>query len=203
MNLCKVCNFNLDIGDIYEVLLSSGKYKTPDRALSAAKQYGWSESNKLRFDRSVLVKNDSGILVSICPKCDTVISKDEETSIRKTEDTLQAKCIQSIKTTIHNLPTHLQEEIVDSCKAGTAADIRMDVETKFKNELASDVACLVSTIVQNAIISNQTLSDTDNDLKQYWWSGWDAMYSPYVVDISKTCVKKILFVLNRDGILSM
>lgn len=66
--ICQHCNANLDEGDIFEyyLLCYSGDQK---RALETAKDYGWSETNKIHFNRSVIVQPDKSPQYVICPDC--------------------------------------------------------------------------------------------------------------------------------------
>ena len=64
---CKHCGVNLDDGDIFEHFLV--KYMNYTKALNAAKQYGWSETNKIHFNRSVIVQPDNSPQYVICPHC--------------------------------------------------------------------------------------------------------------------------------------
>ncbi|NDH68120.1 MAG: hypothetical protein EBY22_09530 [Gammaproteobacteria bacterium] len=65
---CQHCNANLDSGDIFEyfLLYYSGDQK---KALKAANEYGWSEMNKLHFNRSIIIQPDRKEQYVICPEC--------------------------------------------------------------------------------------------------------------------------------------
>lgn len=65
---CRHCGADLDKGDVYEVMLVQygGDAK---RALQAAKAYGWSESKRIHFNRSVIVQPDGRPQWVECPDC--------------------------------------------------------------------------------------------------------------------------------------
>ena len=65
---CQQCNANLDCGDVQEYFLKvySGDSK---KAFSSAKAYGWSETNKVHFNRSVIVQTNRGRQWTECPDC--------------------------------------------------------------------------------------------------------------------------------------
>ena len=65
---CRKCGANLDRGDVLEHFLSaySGNVQ---RATEAAFAYGWSETNRVRFDRSVIVQPENGPQFVLCPEC--------------------------------------------------------------------------------------------------------------------------------------
>ena len=62
------CGANLDRGDVLEHFLRaySGNVQ---RATEAAFAYGWSETNRVRFDRSVIVQPENGPQFVLCPEC--------------------------------------------------------------------------------------------------------------------------------------
>lgn len=70
---CRYCNVNLDRGDVYEVLRNHPLYqdRTPLEISKIAQRYGWSPSNKIRFDRQILLQtNEEGRdPFKICPDC--------------------------------------------------------------------------------------------------------------------------------------
>ena len=68
---CPYCKANLDEGDIFEHFLL--KYNDREKALCSAKRYGWSEINKVRFNRSVIVQPDRLPQYTICPDCKKVL----------------------------------------------------------------------------------------------------------------------------------
>ena len=68
---CPFCKTNLDEGDIFEHFML--KYNNREKALSSAKSYGWSETNKVRFNRSVIVQPDRSPQYTICPDCKKVL----------------------------------------------------------------------------------------------------------------------------------
>ena len=65
---CRKCGANLDRGDVLEHFLRaySGNVQ---RATEAAFAYGWSETNRVRFDRSVIVQPENGPQFVLCPEC--------------------------------------------------------------------------------------------------------------------------------------
>ena len=65
--ICKHCKTNLDDGDILEYFIS--KYKNYAKAFEMAKKYGWSETNKLHFNRVITVQPDKGVQYDVCPAC--------------------------------------------------------------------------------------------------------------------------------------
>lgn len=73
---CKHCNYNLDAGDIYEVLKSdkdkylngTGNYLESD-ILNSAKYYGWSYDNKKHFTIVLSIKYKDGTSIKVCPNC--------------------------------------------------------------------------------------------------------------------------------------
>ena len=64
---CRHCGVDLDGGDIYEHYLAVEGDK--DRALRAAKTYGWREENRLHFTKSVIVQPDRKPQHEECPAC--------------------------------------------------------------------------------------------------------------------------------------
>ena len=52
---CPHCGANLDEGDVLEHFLI--KYGEYTKAIETARLYGWSETNKARFNRSIIVQN--------------------------------------------------------------------------------------------------------------------------------------------------
>lgn len=65
--ICQHCSANLDGGDIFEHFML--EYKDRAKALASAKAYGWSETNKIHFNRSVIVQPDKQPQYEICPDC--------------------------------------------------------------------------------------------------------------------------------------
>ena len=60
---CRHCDSNLDAGDVLEFFLK--KY-TPDRAIRRAREVGWSISNPIHFDRSIILQGEQ---YTLCPDC--------------------------------------------------------------------------------------------------------------------------------------
>jgi len=65
--ICQHCKANLDGGDIYEYFYL--QYNDHVKALQSAKSYGWSETNKVHFNRAIIVQPDKGVQYLICPEC--------------------------------------------------------------------------------------------------------------------------------------
>lgn len=66
--ICQHCGANLDEGDILEYFLL--EYGNVLKAREKAAQYGWTETNKKHFNRTVIVQPDRGLQYSICPDCE-------------------------------------------------------------------------------------------------------------------------------------
>ena len=65
---CHRCNSNLDDGDIYEYFFEHYK-KNHERALKSAQFYGWTETNRKHFLRSIIEQPPSGPQYTLCPDC--------------------------------------------------------------------------------------------------------------------------------------
>jgi len=65
--ICQHCNADLDEGDVFTHFLLITK--DTKKALENASSYGWSETNKLHFTRSVIVQCKNGTQYRICPDC--------------------------------------------------------------------------------------------------------------------------------------
>ena len=64
---CQHCSADLDEGDILEhFLVKYGDYK---KAREIAGLYGWTETNKIRFNRSIVMQPKKGSQYNICPDC--------------------------------------------------------------------------------------------------------------------------------------
>lgn len=63
---CRFCKSDLDGGDIFEVFL---KQMDREKALKSAKAYGWSETNKIHFNKAIIVQPDRDEQYLICPYC--------------------------------------------------------------------------------------------------------------------------------------
>ena len=63
---CRFCKSDLDGGDIFEVFL---KQMDREKALKSAKAYGWSETNKIHFNKAIIVQPDSETQYIICSYC--------------------------------------------------------------------------------------------------------------------------------------
>jgi DNA-directed RNA polymerase subunit RPC12/RpoP len=65
--ICQHCRSNLDAGDIYQhFLLTLGDHK---KAIESATAYGWSETDKIHFNRSVIVQPTDSEQYIVCPDC--------------------------------------------------------------------------------------------------------------------------------------
>jgi len=64
---CQYCNVNLDAGDIFEYFLA--RYNDKTRAMTSAAKYGWSETNKVHFNKSIIIQPDNSSQYIICPNC--------------------------------------------------------------------------------------------------------------------------------------
>jgi hypothetical protein len=64
---CQHCGANLDDGDIFERFLL--KYGDPVKARDCAISYGWSETNKKHFKRSMIIQCENAPQYTICPDC--------------------------------------------------------------------------------------------------------------------------------------
>jgi hypothetical protein len=64
---CQHCGANLDDGDIFECFLL--KYGDPVKARECARGYGWSETNKKHFKRSMIIQCENAPQYTICPDC--------------------------------------------------------------------------------------------------------------------------------------
>ena len=53
--ICQHCGANLDDGDIFDFFFL--QYNDHEKALEVARQYGWSETNKIHFNRSNYYSN--------------------------------------------------------------------------------------------------------------------------------------------------
>ena len=63
---CRYCNYNLDDGDIYEVL----KSLYPDHdTLKMAGYYGWTPENKKSFSKEIIIQFPNQPQIKICPEC--------------------------------------------------------------------------------------------------------------------------------------
>ena len=65
---CVHCGASLDKGDVLEHYLRMYPGDLM-RATTAASAYGWSETNRVRFSRSVIVQPENGPQFVQCPNC--------------------------------------------------------------------------------------------------------------------------------------
>ena len=68
-NKCRYCKFDLDAGDIFEELAKTNLYDE-EELLVVAKKLGWTEENKTRFSKSIVVEQYSKF--EICSNCNGV-----------------------------------------------------------------------------------------------------------------------------------
>jgi len=66
--ICQHCGADLDEGDIYDFFLK--KNNDPLEALKIAGYYGWSETNKVHFNRSIIIQSEKCPQYMICPDCE-------------------------------------------------------------------------------------------------------------------------------------
>ena len=64
---CRHCGTDLDGGDIFEQCLAVEGDR--DKALRAAKAYGWTETNQLHFTKVVIVQPERKPQYEECPAC--------------------------------------------------------------------------------------------------------------------------------------
>ena len=65
---CLHCCADLDKGDVLEHFLKAYQGNVT-RASEAAAGYGWSETNRVRFNRAVIVQPENGPQFVQCPEC--------------------------------------------------------------------------------------------------------------------------------------
>jgi DNA-directed RNA polymerase subunit RPC12/RpoP len=65
--ICQHCNANLDDGDIFEYFFV--KYNDYEKAIRVATQYGWSENNRIHFNKSIIIQSEYESQYVICPDC--------------------------------------------------------------------------------------------------------------------------------------
>jgi hypothetical protein len=73
--MCEHCGASLDRGDVMEHYVKAYSGDTR-RAAEAASAYGWSEANRIRFSRSVIVQPENGPQFVQCPECTRHLSTD-------------------------------------------------------------------------------------------------------------------------------
>ena len=76
--ICRYCNTNLSKGDIFEVLKETYGY-TEEKAIRAAKTYGWTPENKIHFTRELIIQFEyrNKPQIQICPDCNGISPTDE------------------------------------------------------------------------------------------------------------------------------
>lgn len=70
-SICPHCKSNLDDGDVYEVLRADEDYAkyTDQEVEMAARCYGWTAHNRVRFSREMIIQPSVGRQYVICPDC--------------------------------------------------------------------------------------------------------------------------------------
>jgi hypothetical protein len=67
---CRYCTRSLDNGDIFEVLKAMrDEYPQMVLAFQAAKEYGWTPKNRIRFTKEILIQPEQKAHYTICPFC--------------------------------------------------------------------------------------------------------------------------------------
>ena len=71
---CAHCCANLDRGDVLKHFIRaySGDVASATRAATA---YGWSETNRVRFNHAVIVQPENGQQFLQCPECKHMLSE--------------------------------------------------------------------------------------------------------------------------------
>lgn len=64
---CRHCGTDLDAGDVFERCLA--REGDRDKALRMAKDYGWTETNRLHFTKVVTVQPEGKPQFDTCPEC--------------------------------------------------------------------------------------------------------------------------------------
>ena len=64
---CQHCGVDLDLGDVFEYFLV--EYNDYAEAIKSARNYGWSETNKIHFNRSIIIQSETCSQYTICPDC--------------------------------------------------------------------------------------------------------------------------------------
>ena len=77
-NCCRYCNYNLDDGDVFEVLSNVYKNYTKEEIIIMAGDYGWTSSNKIRFSKTLIIQFDNKPQIEICPKCSGIWPNDND-----------------------------------------------------------------------------------------------------------------------------
>lgn len=67
--ICRYCTENLDGGDVYEVLREKYPDKTDAEIERAARSYGWTKEQPIRFSYEVIVQPDRMPQYTECPTC--------------------------------------------------------------------------------------------------------------------------------------
>ncbi len=69
--ICRYCNYNLDDGDIFEVLSNLEEYKnySKDEIINVARDYGWSQDNPKHFSKIHIIQFPIKPQIEVCPEC--------------------------------------------------------------------------------------------------------------------------------------
>jgi hypothetical protein len=81
---CVHCGADLDRGDVLEhyIRAYAGDVR---RAAQAASAYGWSETNRVRFTRSVIAQPEHGPQFVQCPECKNTLPTEPRVSLGASE----------------------------------------------------------------------------------------------------------------------
>jgi hypothetical protein len=66
--ICRHCGVDLDLGDAFEYFLL--EYNDREKAMQIARQYGWSETNKVHFNGSIIIQSETCSQYTICSNCE-------------------------------------------------------------------------------------------------------------------------------------
>jgi len=67
--ICQHCGANLDLGDVFDHFYL--EFRDYTKALKISRDFGWTETNQIHFNRSVIIQckmND--LQYEICPDCE-------------------------------------------------------------------------------------------------------------------------------------
>lgn len=76
---CRYCDYNLDDGDVYQVLSELDEYKKLNREemMMIAGNYGWTQKDKKRFSKIYIIQFDDKPQIEVCPKCSGIWPNDK------------------------------------------------------------------------------------------------------------------------------
>ncbi len=80
-NNCRYCGYNLDDGDVYQVLSELDEYKklNRDEMMIIAENYGWTLNDKKRFSKIYIIQfDDNQPQIEVCPKCSGMWPNDKD-----------------------------------------------------------------------------------------------------------------------------